>query len=210
MSQERPTTIETVPQPLIVERFPDDFRSRMGDYMRGLNRDHKTFRLFSIFVSPEEYQLHKKANELRKIDDPAMEFAKEFSTAYAKLRDGGFDGAAADVLLRWVGVDHEYLDDEKVAGKLNHIVRESEVNGGMVSKDAGLNMSDRQGRVDKAFKQGIERGESGVLFMYDGRKMDTLQGEEKDSKGIFAAGYGYKPKPGGTYRSALLGMVVIS
>lgn len=131
-------------------------------------------------------------------------FTKNFSGVYEKAVKNGFDGNIDDVLFRWIHLDS--------TDEIEEVVRESETNGGMpvhMENEGALNMSDRTGRVDKAFMYSIKDNQSGVLFMYDGRMLSRLDSEEKDRSGKFIAGFGYKPKNSNSYRNALLGLIVL-
>ena len=198
---------EAPSKPFVVERLPKSFRPRIAQYIHERDAAHDRFNFGSIFLSSEEYQNRKFVDdEYRRRglsrSDHGLEFAETFAAVYEKIQAAGFDGSPQDILLRWISVDE--------GAQIEKIIIDSESNGGMIATtEAGLNMSDRSGRVDKAFSISIRNGQAGVLFIYDGRKMQRLSKKEEDTNTNFAAGWGRKPQQNETYRSALLGLVAL-
>jgi hypothetical protein len=199
--------IEKAPSPLVVEHFPPNFRSRIEQYIQSLERESRRFNFQSIMVSPIEHESQEFMNEAKgrfnlPLDWPGTEFAAEFAKVFEKIQAEGFDGTPDELLLRWI-----QLENEK---EIESVIEASEQNGGMISpNEIGLNMSTRSGRVDKAFRISMSNNKKGVLFIYDSRKMQNLSPEERKKDLVFEAGYGYKPKEGGTYRDALLALVAM-
>jgi hypothetical protein len=199
--------IEKAPSSLVVEHLPSNFRSRIEQYIKNLEKDSRRFSFLSILVSPDEHKSQEFMNEIKArfnkpLDWPGAEFAAEFAKVFEKIQAEGFDGTPDKLLLRWI-----QLGNEK---EIESVIETSEQNGGMIRpNEIGLNMSTRSGRVNQAFRSSMSSNEKGVLFIYDGRKMQNLSPEERNTDLVFEAGYGYKPKEGGTYRDALLALVAM-
>jgi hypothetical protein len=195
---------ELIPLPVLVIKQLHGTLAKFKEVIAATETDSRKFGFGHILVTPEQHDAQLFVNASRKEYGmkptfPNAELAAPFAGMYTELVQNGFDGTVDDLLIRWVSAKDTSIDT---------MIEDAKISGGMINvNDAGLNMSDPYGRVDKAFSISVKAGDSGVLFIYDGRKMQRLTQEEAHTSGNFAAGYGYKPKTGNTYRSALIGMV---
>ena len=165
---------------------------------------HHNFSFTPFLVDSKGYHALKYANERRlklghKIKEIPDSVAEHFVRAYQKLIENGFDGNQSNLLIRWVDADD--------SNDVSSMVDQSDVNGGKIDDKSGLNMSPIGSKADDYFASHLVWGEHGVLFLYDGRKMQLLSDQDAASDIMFAGGYGYKPKEGEDYNTALIGTI---
>lgn len=182
------------------EYLPNEVVSELRRHITEIGSHNFSF--VPLFVDHKTYQASKIVDEGRaklglKIKVTPESVGNAFSSIYERLIENGFNGSQSDLLIRWVGV--------RDSNEVSLIMDESEKNGGKIDNKDGLNMSHIGSKADDYFAAHLTNGEYGVLFLYDGRKLESLSNEESASDVMFVAGYGYKPKEGEDYKTALIG-----
>lgn len=202
MSFESPNTPER--REFVESVTPSEVFRDLKDYIREIH--HENFSLRTLLKGNAEYEVEKGEDVMKKnagliTNRPPERVLKFFSDFYQGIIDAGYDGSPEEVLVRWISTGNP---DE-----VNSILESGKVNGGKIDDKIGVCMSPIGSKADDTFADNIEYGSKGVLFVYDGRKLEKLSDEEAKTDIMFAGGYGYKVKDGGDFSSTILGGVGI-
>jgi hypothetical protein len=167
-----------------------------------------SFSLSELLVRPETlsavrtYDAELKKRGMTAPRRPPDELVDMFSLMYSQIIPAGERDTTPRVLVRWLKASNE--------SHLKRIVEGLDQNGGKVGELVGVCMSELGSKADDTIQMQMSRGEDfGVLMIYDASKLDALSPQESRSDSNFYAGYGYKPKPGQTFKTALLGSIAM-
>ncbi len=198
MSFETPNTPEKSEYLEVV--MPNEVFRELMDYIDEIGRGD--FSLNALFKDKDLYEAERMMHERRlehgfKSSLPPEGIRKFFSDFYQGIIDAGYDGSIKQILVRWVSANSP--------DGVNSILESGKINGGKIDDRVGVCMSPLGSKADDTMVGNIINRRSGVLFVYDGRKLEKLSEEEAKTDIMFAAGYGFKVKEGGDYSSTILG-----
>ena len=188
-------------EPILALRLRPELRRTLENYAQ---IKFTSFSLVGLLQRRDQRQAQKDMEaELLKRgmvspDNVPDSIADPFSEMYEQI----VAGKNTDIKVRWVSANSE---DE-----LQRIVEGAAQNGGKADSLIGLCVDVPGGKGDDTMRTVLSRGDTrGVLFIYNASKLEPLTQTESRSHSHFYAGYGVKPVQGETYRSALLGAIVI-
>jgi hypothetical protein len=175
MSFESPNTPESSEYLDVV--MPNEVFRELMDYIDKIGRGE--FSLNALFKDKDDYEAERITHERMlkhglKSSLPPERIRKFFSDFYQGIIDAGYDGKSDQILVRWVSANSP--DD------VSSILESGKTNGGKIDDRIGVCMSPLGSKAGDTMAGNIINRRSGVLFVYDGRKLERLSEEEAKTK----------------------------